>query len=70
MFGVHFYWTKLLLLIFLFKSFLQSMGNQTLKIIMTDQGHEINKASGEESWAKMIHDHNIQDHSWLKGLYK
>ncbi|KAK8689259.1 hypothetical protein V6N13_087981 [Hibiscus sabdariffa] len=24
----------------------------------------------EENWAKMINDHNLQDHSWLNGLYK
>ncbi|KAL4313259.1 hypothetical protein GQ457_01G027040 [Hibiscus cannabinus] len=103
----------------LFKSFLQSMGNQAPKTIMTDQDHAINKAieeifpnschrlclwhisknapshlgslnanvefhglfhkcmqgceselEFEETWAKMINDHNLQDHSWLEGLYK
>ncbi|XVF57931.1 hypothetical protein PTKIN_Ptkin07bG0022000 [Pterospermum kingtungense] len=103
----------------LFRSFLQSMGDQSPKTIMTDQDHAISKAieevfpdschrlclwhisknapshlgslntnpefhvlfhkcmqgceskiEFEETWTKMINDHNLQDHKWLKGLHK
>ncbi|XVF65608.1 hypothetical protein PTKIN_Ptkin09bG0262600 [Pterospermum kingtungense] len=103
----------------LFKSFLQSMGDKSPKTIMTDQDHAINKAieevfptschrlclwhisknapshlgslnanvefhalfhkcmqgceseiEFEETWKKMINGHNLQNHSWLNGLYK